>query len=255
MCEWIWFAGWGRLTHLALMRASAASARFSRINTLLTAIGLGLFQATRYGWRGVTNSRGIDPTDHPSGEGWLHVAATPAQWLPDLSPETAVNLWWNPIQATVAVVTGFLAGLLLLWLASVLMRAGVTFAHRSPYREEQRMTAALHYSTAWAIPIFVGILVACLRPISYIGQIARWAWFPPQYGFELSAAVVVAFGLALWWFFLLRLGATAPARTRSRVAAFFSVGAPMIVGVVGAGWWLGLDQLYEPLFKILDLRF
>ena len=255
MSEWVWFAGWERLKHLGLMRASAASTRFARLNALVLALGLGIFQATRYGWRWVTNSPALDPHFEPSGIGWLQVASAPQHLMPQLAPEVAVNLWWNPLQAGVAVGAGLAAGLLLMWVVLALLRAGVTLAHKPPYREEQQMSAAIHYSTAWGFLIFAGTLVAGLRPVSYLGAMQRWSWYPPQHSFELAAVVVAGFGVAFGWFWLLRLGAMAPASTRNRVVAFFALGAPVIVCGAAAGWQYGLDQLYGHVFTKLGVAF
>lgn len=255
MSEWIWLAGWGRLKHLALMRASAASRRFARLNAFAIVTGLAIFQATQYGWRWVTNSPALDPRFEPGGPGWLHVASAPRPIALNLAPEIPVNLWWNPIQSAVALVAGLVAGLILIWLALVLIRLGATCAHTPPYRNERRMTAAIHYSTAWGILIFAATLLMGLRPIAYIGAMERWSWYPPRQGFELAAAVVAGFGLVLWWFWLLRLGTTAPAPTRRPVVAFFAVGTPVIVCAVAAGWYFGLDRLYEPVFEVLGVTF
>ena len=176
MSEWVWFAGWERLKHLGLMRASVASTRFARLNVLMLALGLGIFQAARYGWRWVTNSPALDPNFEPSGIGWLHVASAPQHLMPQPAPGVAVNLWWNPLQAGVAVGAGLAAAALLMWVVLALLRAGVRLAHKPPYREEQRMSAAIHYSTAWGFLIFTGTLVAGLRPVSYVGAMQRWSW-------------------------------------------------------------------------------
>jgi hypothetical protein len=255
MSEWVWFAGWGRLKHLALMCSSAASARFARRSILLMSLGLGVLQATRQGWRWVTSSPALDPAFEPGGIGWLHVAATPEGVRSTLAPEVPVDLWWNPIQGAVAVVTGFFGALLLMWLAVALTRAGVTRAHEPTYREDRRMSAAIHYGTSWGVLFFVAALVAALRPIAYLGAVGRWPWYPPQHSFELAAAVVAGVGVVLWWFWLLRLGATAPASTRGRVVAFFAVGVPVIVCAAGCGWYFGLDQLYKPVFTALGVAF
>ena len=255
MSEWVWFAGWERLKHLALMYPSVASARFARHNLLMMSLGLGIFQATRHGWRWVTNSPALDPAFEPRGIGWFHVASAPQSVLPALAPEVPVNLWWNPIQGAVAIGTGFLGALLLMWLVIALLRVGVTRAHEPPYREDGRMTAAIHYGTAWGILLAVSALVAALRPISYVGAMSRWAWYPPQHSFELAATVIAGVGVALWWFWLLRLGATTPASTRGRVVAFFAIGAPVIVCAAATGWYFGLDQLYRPVFTALGVTF
>jgi hypothetical protein len=255
MAEWVWFAGWGRLKHLALMRLSAASTRFARRTALLLGLGLGVFQATQYGWRWVTSSSALDPRFEPQGFGWLHVAAAPPDVVREAPPELAVNLWWSPVQAACAIAIGLVATLLLMWVVLALFQQGVTLAHKHPFRTEQRMTAAIHYGTGWSILLLAGALVASLRPVAYIGEMARWGWYPPQGAFELAAAVVVGFGVVFWWFWLLRLGATAPAPTRVRVVSFFAIGAPLIACGAVAAWYFGLDRLYEYLFAKLTLTF
>lgn len=117
------------------------------------------------------------------------------------------------------------------------------------------MTAAIHYSTAWSVLIFLAAIVLGFRPLSFVGKIARWPWSPPELGFVLSAAVLAGFGVIMWWFWLVRLGVTARERTRGRVIAFLALGAPLILTVVAGAWWLGLDQVYSHLFSALNLSF
>lgn len=257
MCEWIWFAGVGRLKHLALMRASAAARSFARLNLLLFAAVLALVQATHHGWRAVTASAALEPTGSvgPLGQGWLHVAATPNPYRVTQPSSVPVDLWWNPAQAVVAGVCGFLAALLLLWLVHVLMRTGVTHAHHARYRRGQRLTAALLYGTACGLPLLFSAILVALRPIGRIGAIERWSWYPSEYGFEFAAGLIAALDIAFWWFWLIRLGATAPADTRGRVCAFFAVGAPLITAAASAAWWFGLDAALHALFTLWNLHF
>lgn len=257
MFEWVWFAGRERLKHLALMRASAASRRFALLNILLLAAGLGLFQTTLVGWRWVTRLPAIEPTGstEPGSPGWIHLAAAPRPLPPDQAPEVPVDLWWNPAQSVLGAVTAGTAGLIAMWLVLLLVRAGARWAHIPSYRKEGRMTAAMHYSTAWGIPIFVGAIVLGLSPASFAGTMAQWWWCPPQRVFVLAAAVLAGFGMTMWWFWLGRLGATAPARTRGRVIAFLAIGPPLIVALAAAGWWWGLRLLYDPLFRMWNLAF
>jgi hypothetical protein len=257
MAEWVWFAGWERLNHLALMRSSMASRRFAILSAMLLSLGLGLFQTTRVGWRWVTASPAVESTGStsPGGRGWFHAAAAPRP-LPSVhATERHVDLWWNPAQMVIAVVTAAIGGFLLCRVMVVVVRAGVTLAHSARYRNEQRMTAAIQYSTAWWIPICVAALVAALLPSSYIGAMEAWRWYPPERGFVLSAGVLAAFGVVMWWFWLLRLGATAPVRTRLRVVLFFGFGVPVVLVAAAGGWWYGLDALYAPLFDVLGLSF
>ena len=257
MCEWIWYAGSERLKHLMLMRASAASRRFARVNFMLLAIGLALLQTTRMGWHWVTATAAIETTGstQPAGNGWIHVAAAPRPLPVDQAVEIHVDLWWNPVQAGVATVTAWSVGLLALWLILSLTRWGAEQSHRGPFRGEQRMTAAFHYATAWHLPMVVGAMLVALRPIAYIGTMARWPWCPPDRVFVLSGAVFAGAGVIGWWFWLVRLGASAPAQTRGRILAFFAAGTPLAVAAGGVVWWWGLDRLYHPLFHAIGVSF
>ena len=257
MLEWVWFASGERLKHVALIRASAASRRFARQSILLWGLGMGLVQTTQIGWRHVTAMPAIEPTGSltPAGFGWLHVAAAPRPLRPALPAENLVDLWWSPLQGFVALVTAALAAWILMWLTSILLRVGVTLAHHRRYRGEQRMTAAIHYSMAWLVPVFLGTLAAALRPLAFVGTMNQWAWYPADRIFLLAAAVLSVLGAAMWWFWLIRLGATAPARTRVRVSAFFGLGPPVIVALAAAGWWYGLGRMYDPLFDLLRVTF
>lgn len=257
MSEWVWFARIERLKHIALMQASAASRRFARPNLLLLAFAAGFWLATNYGFRWVSASREAEPTRSltPGGSGWVHLAAMPPPARIGLPPEIKVDLWWNPTQSALV----FAIGIVTAWLMSVLalgfIRSGMTSALETKYRSEQRMTAALGYSTAWAIPLAIAALLASLLPISYAGEVNRWAWYPPRDAIVLSAAVIAGFAAAMWWFWLLRLGFTAPPSSRSRVSFFFAVGVPLIVVGVGAAWWFGLSFLFAALFKAIRLDF
>lgn len=257
MCEWSWFAGTERIKHLMLMRASAASRRFARINVLLLAFGLAMTQGARWGWRWVSNVAAIEETGstQPLGTGWVHVAAAPRP-LPAGQPgELFVDLWWNPIQGGIAWVMGLCAALLLIGLILGLLRWGVEKAHHDSYRGEQRMTAAFHYASAWYVPIVLGTAVVALRPIAYVGAMARWSWVPPDRGFVLSGAVLVGVGFVCWWFWLARLGSVSPAKTRGRVTGFLVAAVPALVAGFGGAWWLGLDWVYNRLFSALRLSF
>jgi hypothetical protein len=247
MVKWVWLAGWRRLKHIALMRASAASGRFARINLVVLAGAFALFEATQKGW--VTSSV------RPAGRGWLRIVASPRSLPQNHPPEAYVDLWWNITHTVIAVAIVMSVGWLLLWLVTGLIGAGVTWAHKPPYRYEQRMTAAVHYATAWCLPFFAAGIIVALRLISDVGRIAGWKWYPPQLLFEFSAAVVAGFGATLWWFWLFRLSATAPDRTRGRVVAFFALGVPVLVGSAAAGWCYLVEPIYPLLFEKLGVNF
>jgi hypothetical protein len=170
-------------------------------------------------------------------------------------PATPVDLWWNAPQAIIAAVAGFVSALLFLWIVFALLRAGFQFAHRSPYRSEGRMTAALHYSAAWAVPLLFSGVILLFRPFGRLGPIARWAWYPSRTSVDFLAGLVAVVSLVLWWFWLFRLGSTAPADTRGRVALFAGLGAPLLVAAAAVAWWLGMHHLLTYLFDSWKLRF
>lgn len=251
MLRWVWFAGSPRLKHLAMMRASAASRRFQNINLLWLAFGMGLMEWTRTGWAltGGPGMSGAVRLARPEGLGWIRVAVSPHDGPMTASPE----LWWNSAQSLIAVPLSITAALLVLWLLAMLLRIGVSLAHGAAYRQERRMTAALQYGTAWAIPLLMAIGCYLLRPLAYVGVTANWNWTPPGEFFLVVGGGLGGVGLALWWFWLIRLGFTAPAQIRSRVAAFFIFGVPAVAGVVVSGWWLALPLCFQSLFRALGV--
>ncbi len=257
MCRWVWFAGSERLKHIALMRTSAAAKRFAWINALWLALGIAGFQSTRIGWHPVGASPVVEPSGStdPLGRGWLHVAGAPRPLPPGQPPQIPVDVWWNPAQAMIAAVFAGIAALLLKWVLMLLIRTGVTLAHSAAYRGEQRMSAAFLYSTAWWIPALGGIVICLLRPLAFIGEVSRGGWYPSNRGLSLLAGAFVGLAATLWWFWLIRLGATAPARTRNRVMAFFTLGIPLLLGGASAAWWVGLEAFHRFLFVRLNMQF
>lgn len=257
MIKWVWTAPAGRIKHLALMRSSAASRAFFFRYFLLMATALGVLLGTQHGWHEATASPSIESTGSvkPHGQGWLHVAATPNPYRTTASPATPVDLWWNVPQAVIAAVAGFVGGLIVLWLVFRLIRTGVELSHGSRYRGEGRMTAALNYSAAWFVPVLLSCVLLLFRPVSEVGGIARWEWSPSQLSLNILVGMVAAACYVLWWFWLLRLGWTAPADTRSRVEWLFGLGLPVLVAAGGAAWWFGLDYVLTHLFASWKLHF
>ena len=257
MLEWVWFAGTGRLKHLALMRASLASKRYAWLNLIILTAALGLLQATSVGWRQTTATLALEPTGAitPAGEGWFHVAGMPPLLRPDAPAFAYVDLWWNPVQAIIALLMGWVGALAMAWLALGLLRFGVTVAHGRQYRTEQRMTAAIHYSVGWGLIVLVGALIACLRPLSYIGEIVVWSSYPRGESYDLAAGVVVGFGVIMWWFWLVRLGTAARAPMRARVVSFFVVGSAAVVVATGVAWWWGVPAACGAVFQGMNLQF
>jgi hypothetical protein len=143
MSQWVWCAGPGRLNHLALMRASAASRRFAWVYGLLLCAAAGLFQSTQVGWQWVTSAT-ANPTK-PAGEGWFMIAKPSMANLDD----RMTVLWWNPAQGLIVFVAAGLAALIALVVLMALLRWGVRLAHTAPYRGEQRMSAASPETAFW----------------------------------------------------------------------------------------------------------
>ena len=94
-----------------------------------------------------------------------------------------------------------------------------------------------------------------MRPIAFMGKMAQWRLYPPERIFMVPAAVVAGLATVGWWFWLVRLGATAPTSTRARVLSFLAIGVPLIVAGAAVAWWVGLDALYEPLLPFLRIQF
>lgn len=258
MVAWVWSAGAGRLKHLALMRSSAASRRFARVNVLLFALGVALSQWSVVGWKWVyprTHPNGAEASVNPTGAGWFHVASMPRSLPLERGADVPTDLWWNPAQSLIAVPLAGVLALFMTWWVGVLTRTGAAWFHRRPYRKQQRLTAAIQYSAAWVVPFLAAFVVLALRPITYVGTVARWRWCPSDHAFLILAAILGGFGVTLWWFWLVRLGATAPAATRARVIAFLALGVPALVVAAVAAWWYGQKQALEPIFDLLELRF
>lgn len=257
MCEWVWYAGAGRLKHLALMRSSAASRRFAVRTGLLLAAGLGVVAMTGVGWRKVTASPVVEPTGSiaPVGMGWYHLASTPSARQPNLSPETPVSLWWNPGQSLIAGAFGFASALAILPPVIWLIRLGLHRAHQAPYRAERRLTAAVDYGLAWVVPGLLAVPLLALRPFTQVGRIRQWSYCPTEVGANATAGVVIGLAGALWWFWMVRAAATSPARTRARVVGFVALGAPATIGLVSVGWWFALRHLLDHLFRTLGMNF
>lgn len=257
MCRWVYLAGTQRIKHLALMRASAASREFALFHVTLLAMALGLFQLTVSGWKWVTVSPAVEASGSvlPSGKGWLHAAAAPRPLPPGHPVEEPADLWWNAGHAAL----GFAAGLILAWillrLVLVAIRAGVTKAHTPDLRPEERMTAAVHYGTAWFLPLVTACLISLLYIPAQISSLAEWSAQLPAAAVTVVAGVVTAAGLFAWWFWLVRLASAAPPRSRGRVMAFMMFGVPLIAALAAAAWWSALHFGLPPLFRAMNLTF
>lgn len=257
MCEWVWFSGWSRRKHVTLIRASAASRQFAFVGLVMATVAIGLFEGTRAGWKHVAQSPAAESTGStkPQGNGWFHVASVPRPLPAGVAAGAPVDLWWNPVHSVVAGVLGVVAGSLWLMGSLLAIRIAATMAHKPRYRNEQRMTAALHYGLAWIVPILLAVLVMAVRPICNFGVIANWSWCPSYRVFDIVGVVLATFGIVLWWFWLVCMANAAPKDTRVRVVSFFAIGAPSIVALGVGGWWFGIDHLHAFLFSSMDVQF
>lgn len=257
MLAWVAFASSERLKHLALMRASAASRRFALMHILLLGFAAGVFQASELGWRWVSSSAAVEPSGsmEPKGFYWRKVASAPRPLPADNPDETPVDLWWNYIQFPIVLSLGSTTAMLLTWFWLRSTRRGIQRSHRPPFDEERRMSAAVHYCMAWSAPVALGLFILGLRPMAYVGAMAQWSWHPPRHVFEVSAAVLCGLGFALGWFWLIRMAASAPARTRRSVMIYAVFGIPVLAMLCGSVWYFGLGWAYGPMFRALKLAF
>ena len=253
MNEWVWFAGWQRLKHIALIRSSAASRLFMKTNVFLLASCLIIFEATQTGWRLDVQENVESAVAAPTGGGWLRLSESSTIQQPAGKIPMRRALWWNPIQSGFAAVHAFIFGLIACLIGLRLLQVGIARAHDSNHRHEQRMTAALRYSTAWVVPVALAMIVAALKPIAYAGEVRQWSWYPSPQGFELGAAVLAAFGFFMWWFWLIRLGTTATGKIRGNVIFFMVVGVPLITGIVGLAWYYSVEALNRTLFQFMNV--
>ncbi len=244
MCRWVWTASTERLKHLALMRSSAAARRFAWHTCLLLSLGLAVFQGTRVGWKWVGVAGEAAAALRPVGRGWLPIGS---------SVGGDPDLWWNPAQAVIGAVAAGVTGLAMFWLVRLLLSTGIGLSHKSQFRGEQRMSAALLYGSAWALPALLAAAVCLLRPLALVGEALRWTWTPSDATVAAGAQLLFAVSATITWIWLIRLGAMAPSETRIRVTAFFLIGAPLIIAGVAAGWSWALERTYHHLWVHLRL--
>jgi len=257
MLDWVWYARAERLKHLALMRSSAASRQFRLINVSILVCMLGVLLLSRVGWHRTYAPAVAEAAVEikPAGDAWRRVASLPRPLPTDLPPDRAVDLWWNPAQSGLGLAVGVpMAYIVVLFMLTV-QRLLITGAHHAAYRRDGRMTAAVHYATAWFVPMAITAVLLLFVPVTFITDLKRVSWIPPSEFLEIAAAVFTSFGLVLWWFWFMRLGATAPPRTRARVVAMMGLSPPLLAIGAAAGWWYATEWLLRLLFEKLRLGF
>ena len=251
MRRWIYRAGVERLSHLALIRRSRASRSFARKHLVLLALAATLYQLSHTGWHRVirTPDNAALITTAPGGKAWLQVASS------EVSPVTygLIALWWNPVQAGIALVVTVITGLLLAYVFLLVLNIGAGPVLSDPYRGQERLGGAIHYCTAFAGPVYYAGWIMLLVPLGDMLAAGGWRIVPPSLAISAAAAVVAGIAALMWWFWLIRLAMTLPAGARARVAAYYAVVAPLLgVGLL-VGWWLGMESLFELFRSLFEL--
>lgn len=253
MRRWIYTAGMERLSHLGLIRRSAASRSFARRHLFLLAAAGALVQVSRIGWHPVvrTPDNMLHLVTAPEGSFWVRVTSS------DDSPITTglIALWWNPVQSAVGLAAGLLGGVLAAYALLVVMNfgAGVVLGH--PYRSQERLRGAIHYFTAFAKPICVAAWILLLVPACQALAAAGWRWVPPSEAIFAAAALVASVAGLFWWFWLIRLAMTLPPNVRVRVATYYAMAAPLLAAALLIGWWEGTGRIAAWAASSMGLSF
>lgn len=257
MCRWVWGAGRERLGHLALMRSSAASRRFARATVVRLALTSAVCCLLLSGWHAIEPLPGVAEVEHstPTGKGWLPVAEATAESLDGrIRRGEAVALWWNALQGGIGAALAIIWAAILARLLSVFLAKGVETSLGKQHRGQGRLTAALCYSAAWAVPLLPAGLLLALSPISEVAELAGWSFQPPALLFFAAAAVLGALGLLAWWFGLIRLATTVPVRSRRRVLFFCMIWVPLVGTTLLAAPAWGMWYLRDLLIPVLHLQ-
>jgi hypothetical protein len=254
MCRWVYAAGSQRLAHLSLMRPSAASRRFARLNALLLALTAAVAVFANTGWHVVQRGPGIDPTKAvPAGKGWGQVVARPPSLPVQADRVTPVSLWWNlpwaAMMAPITLVLTLATGLLLVWIIG----RGSQRALRGASAGTPRLRCAVHYGTAGVNLVALALAVSILRPLGLVGQVRGWTLLKSPALFNIVIVLLALVGLASWWFWLIRLAETTPKETRRTASRYFVAWAPLWAVVLGGGVAGGIYVLMHRLGEYISL--
>jgi len=216
-------------------------------------LALGALRATSLGWRFVSSAEASTSSlVRPTGKGWFRVAEV-ANLDPTQATSPLAGVWWNPAHSLIGGAIALVAAFIVIAIARALIRTGLELAHAKPYRGEQRMTAANCYATSWLVPLIAATVALWIRPTVFI---AGEASIPGgDMIFLLPAGLLAAIGLVFGWFWFLRLAATAPIVTRTRVTIMCALGIPAIILAGAATWWYGLERIFDPLFSAMNMSF
>jgi hypothetical protein len=255
MCKWVYGAGKQRLMHLGLMRPSGASRRFARINLVVFAFAVAVVVFVNSGWQVVRQGPGESLTLSPVGKGWAHVAERSASVRPPFPGEVvATDLWWNVpraiVSGTVALLTVLPLSLVLVWIVATRAQK----AMRTGDRDYVRFRCAVHYSTAWAHFISVAVLIELGRPLVRALHVMGAIGVGSPAIVDVPAVLVALVGVLMWWFWLIRLGDTAPKDIRSAVSRVFVAWTPVWAILIGGGTAFGLHFLFDRLAIAFNLN-
>ncbi len=252
MRRWICAAGTERLSHLALMRKSAASLTFVRRRLLFLAVAALVFDLSHAGWHLVVRTPDNAPllSMSPASNGWMQLSSV------DMMPDDfgCVAVWWNTTRSAVAVVPGLIAGILLAYSVMGVIGFGVRALAGPVVREEDRLGAGLRYSTVWFQPLMLAALVMLTIPLISALRASSVPLVPPPVVFLAVAAVLAGVAGFMWWFMLVRLAQTLPMAVRSRVTTYLAVVAPVLIAALIVGWRYGMERAYDFVWTLLDLR-
>ncbi len=251
MRRWVYTASGTRLTHLALIRRSPASRAFVRWHLLVLGLAAACAAFSSVGWHRVvrTADNASLLRTSPSGRSWVSVVSG------DVSPVTLglTSLWWNPVQAAIAVTLSFVSG----WMVACMMIGVLNWSAKRITgihdRSQERLLGAIHYSTAWCFPAMVGSLVLLALPIRDMIVLAGFRLVPPRGVVEGTAAAIAGLAALMWWFWLTRVASTLPETFRTRSLVYFSLVAPAVCAGLLVGWLMGMQRLFAllwPLFKL-----
>ena len=252
MTKWMWTAGAGWLSHLSLMRASPAARRYAWRSLLAVAMTGAICWLALTGWHAVTmlsvEAGGQSP--EPVGRGWVTLATVPTGtvYLAH-NPSRVIAWWWSPAQASIGAACALIWGFVICMFLLGVLRRGVERTLLPQYRGQHRLSAALCYSAAWAMPLVPAGLILALLPLCRLAAVGEWLVQPPPTFVYVPAAVVAGLAAVMLWFGLIRLALTVPVRARTRVVLFCGLGMALITAALTLGSVWGLRWLQTNLLS------
>lgn len=254
--RYMWGAGSGRLSHLSLMQASPESRAYARrtMFPLILTVGLCWFLLT--GWHAVKAvADAAGERLEPQGRGWFVLAKASIPPLEaELHPSRIVALWWNPASAAVGAAAALISAAILGSLLRVILRGGAERSMLRRHRGQKRLTAAWNYAPAWLAPLIPAGLILAVYPVARLSQVADWPIALPTPYVYVFAGIVAAVAVIMTWFGLVRLAATAPVRSRTRMLLFCGLWWPLLAAGLTTGALFGVFYLQRALSESLSLQ-